>query len=70
MNIKYIKRYLATKTGCKIVILYYGSRNRKEKYEGILYRLYNNVFTIQLLNYEIKSFNYIDILTKTIRIYI
>ena len=70
MNIKGIKRYLCTKINARIIIIYYGSRNRKERYEGILYQLYNNVFTIKLPTGEIKSFSYIDILTKTIQIYI
>ena len=70
MNIRYIKKYLTTKIGAPIVVVYYGSRNRKERYEGILYKLYNNVFTIKLPNNEVKSLSYIDILTKTIQIYI
>ncbi len=70
MNIKQIKRYLFTKVGSRIVLIYFGSRNRKERYDGILWKLYNNVFTIKLATGEIKSFTYIDILTKTIQIYI
>lgn len=70
MNIKYIKRYLATKIGSKIVVVYYGSRNHKERYNGYLWKVYNNVFIVKLFNNEIKSFSYIDILTKNIQIYI
>ena len=70
MNIKYIRRYLMTRVGSKIVVIYYGSRNRREKYEGYLWKIYNNVFIIKLLTGEIKSFNYIDISTKNIQIYI
>lgn len=68
MNIKHIKRYLSSKIGSRIIIIYYGSRNRKERYDGILCKLYNNVFIIRLFNGDVKSFNYTDILTKTIRI--
>ena len=68
MNIKQIKNYLRTKVGFNIVVIYYGSRNRKEIYKGILFKLYGNIFTIRLNNGEIKSFSYIDILTKTIQI--
>jgi len=68
MNIKIIKNYLSTKVGYKIVVVYYGSRNRKIRYVGILNKLYSNVFTIKLASGEIKSFMYIDIITKTIRI--
>ena len=70
MNIKIIKRYLISKIGSRIVVIYYGSRNRKERYIGTLYKVYNNIFTIILDNNEIKSYNLIDILTKTIELYI
>ena len=70
MNIRNIKRYLSFKIGWRITVIYYGSRNRREKYVGILNCLYNNVFTIILDEGGIKCFNYCDILTKTIQIYI
>ena len=70
MNTNYIKKYLTTKIGSKIVIIYYGSRNRKERYNGSLCKTYPNVFIIKLSTGEIKSFTYIDILTKNIQIYI
>ena len=69
MNIKDIKRYMLSKIGAKIIIIYYGSRNRKERYIGVLDRIYFNVFTVRLINGDIKSFSYSDILTKTIQIY-
>ena len=70
MNIRDIKRYLLSRVGSRIVIIYYGSRNRREKYVGILDKIYFNVFTIRMTNGEVKSFSYADILTKTIQIYI
>ena len=68
MTIKYIRRYLATKIGNKIVVIYNGSRNKRERYIGNLYRIYNNVFIIKLDNGTIKNFNFSDILTKTVQI--
>ena len=70
MNIKLIRRYLFSKKGSKIVIIYYGSRNRKERHEGIILKTYSNIFTIRENSGEIKCFSYIDVLTKTIQIYI
>ena len=67
MSIKTIKNYLKTKVGSNVLIVYYGSRNRKEKFNGVLYKLYSNIFTIKLYNGEVKSFSYSDILTKTIQ---
>ena len=69
MIIRDIKRYMLSKKGSKIVVIYYGSRNRKERYIGVLDRIYFNIFTVRLINGDIKSFSYSDILTKTIQIY-
>ena len=70
MNIKLIRRYLVSKIGYDIVVIYYGSRNKKERYKGILCNVYLNVFTIKLGNDSIKCFNLCDVLTKTVQIYI
>lgn len=70
MNIKYIRNNLSHKVGRRITVIYYGTRNRKEKYIGILNNIYSNVFTIILIDGSIKCFNYSDILTKTIQLYI
>ena len=70
MCIKDIKNYLSTKIGSKIIVVYHCGRNKCERYDGILLRVYGNIFTLRLVNNEIKSFNYFDILTKTIQIYI
>lgn len=68
MNIIAIKNYLRSRIGSNIVVIYYGSRNRKEVYKGVLCKLYGNIFTIKLFNGNIKSFSYIDILIKTIQV--
>lgn len=70
MNLSKIKYYLSKRCGCNITVVYYGQRNRKEIYRGKLLKTYFNVFTIILASGEVKSFNYIDILTKTIKIYV
>ena len=70
MNIKYIRRYLISIIGSRIVVIYNGSRNRREHYVGVLCKVYNNVFIIKLDSGIIKSFNLNDILTKTIQLYV
>ena len=68
MNVKNIKNYLKYKVGSNVIIVYCGSRNKKEKYYGVVYKIYDNIFTIKQTNGDVKSFSYIDILTKTIQI--
>ena len=70
MNLNYIKNYLTSKIGSKVIVVYYGSRNKKEKFIGFIDKTYYNVFTVKIDNGSIKSFNYKDILTKTIKIYV
>ena len=68
MNIKKIRDYLASKVGLNVIVLYRGSRNRKEKFVGVIDKIYRNVFTIRCAGGEIKCFGYNDILTKTVQI--
>ena len=70
MNLNYIRNYLKLKIGSRVIIVYYGSRNKKEKYTGFMDKTYYNVFTVKTDDGSIKSFNYKDILTKTIKIYV
>ena len=70
MQIRQIKQYLMSKIGSKVVIVYHGGRNHRERFDGILYKIYDNIFIIKTYQGNIKSFTYIDILTKTIQIYI
>ena len=67
MNIKYIKSYIASKIGSRVVIVCYYSRNKKERFDGIVFNVYPKVFTVKLDNGSIRSFNYVDVISKNIR---
>ena len=67
-TIEKIRSKLSKMIGLKVIVIYYGSRNRKERYDGYIWRLYRNVFTVRLVNGEMKCFSYNDILTKTIKL--
>ena len=67
MNINIIKEQIAKNIGKKVIISVYGLRNKVNKYEGSIYKLYPNIFTI-LYNNEEKSFNYRDVITGDIKI--
>ena len=66
MNIKYIKSYIASKIGTKVVVICYYSRNKKERFNGVIFNVYPKVFTVRLDDGMIKSFNYVDIIAKNI----
>lgn len=70
MNVCCLKRYLSMRIGVRMIVIYYGSRNKIEKYDGFLFKIYNKIFVMKLGDGTIKCFSYCDILTKTIRIYI
>ena len=67
MNIQIIKESLFNKLGKKVTITEKGLRNRKLIYEGTLYKLYPNIFSIMTKRGE-KTFSYSDIAMKTIAI--
>lgn len=71
MTIHKIKEELEGHIGDKAMIKYSLGRNKYEKYEAIIDKLYNNVFLVRLEGEKetlIKSFSYTDIITKTIKI--
>ncbi len=67
MNIDFIKKDLSSKLGKKVLITVYGMRSRVDYYEGILYKIYPNIFTIKYQGEE-ESFTYRDVITKDITI--
>lgn len=67
MNIEFVKNDLQTKLGKKVLITVRGMRSRVDYYEGILYKIYPNIFTIKYHDEE-KSFPYRDVITKDITI--
>lgn len=65
MNLDLIKDTLRKKIDRKIHVKVRGMRNRVEIYEGTLYKMYPNIFSIMTKNGE-KSFSYADVATKEI----
>ena len=67
MNINKVKEDIVKSINRKVIISVYGIRNRVNKYEGIIYKIYPNIFTV-LVSGEEKSFSYRDIITGDIKI--
>lgn len=67
MNLDIIKNNLRNKINSEVIITVKGIRNKKEIYEGKIYKLYPNIFSIMTYNGE-KSFSYADIATKDVLI--
>ncbi len=67
MNINIIKEEINRHLNNKVLVSVYGMRNRINRYEGIIYKVYPNIFTI-LENGEEKSFPYRDVITGDIKI--
>ena len=67
MNINIIKEDICKNINKKVIVSVYGLRNKVNRYEGILYKVYPNLFTV-LVNGEEKSFNYRDVITGEVKI--
>jgi len=67
MNLDSIRNMLSNKVGLNVIITVKGMRNKKQIYEGKIYKLYPNIFTIMTRNGE-KSFSYADVAIKDILI--
>ena len=66
-----VKDELTNYKGKKIKIKYNLGRNKYEEYEATVKELYNHIFIVELNennNTFFKSFSYIDVITKTIKL--
>lgn len=65
-----VKKILGYYLNKPITIEYNLGRNKFETYRVVITNLYNFIFIVQELNNNCKkSFSYVDIITKTIKIY-
>ena len=67
MNINLVKEEISKKLNSKVSIAVYGLRNRINRYEGVLYKVYPNIFTVLIGNEE-KRFTYRDVITGEVKI--
>jgi len=67
MNIDIVKNKIASNLNKRIVVIVYGLRNKINRYEGVLYKVYPNIFSIIEDGVE-KSFSYNDYITGDIKI--
>lgn len=71
MNIETVKEQLNSHIGDSATIKCNLGRNKYEKYNVVIKKLYNHIFLVEVENkYQnfIKSFSYTDVITKTIKI--
>ena len=67
MTVSSVKKDLLDHLGDVVKIKYNLGRNKYEEYEAIVKELYDYVFLLEN-DYGTKSFSYIDVITKVIRI--
>ena len=67
MTISKVKKELLEHIGDVVSIKYSLGRNKYEEYEAIIKELYDYVFLVECDN-VVKSFSYIDVITKVIKI--
>lgn len=67
MMIEEIKNQITENINKEVMITEYGLRNKINHYQGKIFKIYPNIFTI-LINGEQKSFTYAEVVTKDIEI--
>lgn len=67
MNINLVKEEISKRLNSKVIVSVYGMRNRVSRLEGILYKIYPNLFTV-MVDGEEKSFCYRDVITGDVKI--
>ena len=67
MTISSVKKEMLEHLGDQVSIKYSLGRNKYEEYEAKIKELYDYIFLVDT-DFGIKSFSYIDVVTKVIRI--
>ncbi len=67
MMVSKVKKELLDHLGDIVSIKYNLGRNKYEEYEAVVKELYDYIFLVESNNI-VKSFSYIDVITKTIKI--
>lgn len=67
MTVSSVKKDLLEHLGDVVKLKYSLGRNKYEEYEAKIKELYNNVFLVDT-SLGVKSFTYIDVITKVIKI--
>lgn len=67
MNLDVIKSKIEKMINKNVRVTVIGMRNKKEIYDGYVYKLYPNIFSVMTRNGE-KSFSYADVAAKDILI--
>ena len=63
MNVDLVKEQIKSNLGKKVIVKIYGMRNRVDTIEGIITKVYPNLFMVEN-NRESKSISYSEIITK------
>ena len=63
MNIDIIRDEIKQNIGKKVLVKIYGMRNRKDSIEGVITKVYPQLFLVEN-DYESKSISFADIITK------
>lgn len=67
MNLDTVKERLYKNLNKEVIVTVYGIRNKVNQYEGKLYKLYPNIFSIMTSEGE-KSFSYNEYVTGEVKI--
>ncbi len=63
MNVDIIKEQIKSNLGKKVIVKIYGMRNKTETIEGLITKVYPNLFMVEN-SHESKSITYSDVITK------
>ena len=63
MNVDLVKEQIKSNLGKRVIVKIYGMRNRVDTIEGIITKVYPNLFMVEN-NRESKSISYSEIITK------
>ena len=68
MNLDACRKLILSEVGKRHIFLLTGIRNQKEKFEGVITKVFPSIFMVELNDGKVLSFNYSDYIIKNIKI--
>ena len=63
-----IKKKIEMNKGLLKRFIFHGTRNQNEEFEGTIIKMYNSLFLVKMIDGQIRSYSYADVLISNLEI--
>lgn len=63
-----VKKKIEMNKGLLKRFIFHGTRNQNEEFEGTIIKMYNSLFLVKMIDGQIRSYSYADVLISNLEI--